>query len=574
MAILDSKSDLARQSQSSSNNGDTVGSSASQPSNEQQPFLQGTTSQNRYSNDVEALPSYEQHQPPPPPSQQPVWSQQPNSRQPSTHKRALKIACLSFIVFSVLYLLFAVGSSSHSIGSGGGSDSGRDGTPVVPPSDGKPVHDGDNWSSPHKLPHPDYPHDWPSSSLETYQSTTDFDVPLSSADALFLHAFGSNYQGSLTIETDASLSKGNSHARFVATYHDQALLEKVTIKQLTKEKSQGVGIYGLDHWHPRGEEDRLQIDVTWTFPESVTLPPLETSLHTLSTTYKPRDLTLTSWEHTSKAGSLHLGNLTSKDYVIIANDAGSVNVLAQSAQIDVPRLEIETNAGSVHLADVNAPRAIRIATDAGSVGTSKKSARWVSLNVAIETNAGSVHHTGTIEPPFEASRSTIDVKTHAGSIQGETFRVYDTLSLHTSTGSINANVALLQPASLGKDARHPVTVTAESGAGSVHLDYIEQTSQIDLHSSARSNAGSARVLHHATYLGTFDLKSSVGSIKYKLPDRSDAQKRSWKIDYEKKPSWGGGGQVKGAIFERGSDGNASRGSSDISADIGSVTVQF
>lgn len=553
MAILDSKVNRSSTSESS-------------PGNVQYPDAPGSHHQSypQDSQPNDGLPPYEA------PTRQPLWAQRPDFRQPKTRKRALKFAAITLIAITVAYLLFGMSSPSRG---NGGSGSGQDSTPYVPPSQGKPVHDG-NWSSSHKVPNGNLPEHWPSSSLETFQSTTDFDVSIStkSVEALFLHAYGPNYQGTLTIDTNSKLPKDSSHVHIIATYHNDYMLDTVAIKQLVDGKAQGVGIYGPKHWTFRGEEDRLRIDVVWTLPQDVTLPGLSTDLDALSTIYKPHDLLLTNWKHSARAGSLTLGTATAREFIEVHNDAGSVNVLDSSSRqvITTPRLDVHTNAGSVHFNDITAEQNIEIVTDAGSVSTpSGSSPTWITPKLHVRSNAGSFHHYGRIEPPSSVTQSSIDIQTDAGTIQANTYVVYDKLSLRTNAGSIRADMELASPPKQ-KEQHHPIDVKAFSDAGSVRLTYTKQDPQVDLHSHARSSTGSVQVAHHPAYLGSFELQSSVGSVKYQPPNKSGS--RDWKIDYDQKGMMGR--HLKGVIFQKDSDPNRVRGSTVLVADVGSVTAEF
>lgn len=561
MAIIDPKSSQSSSTQPHAS-GEAAGTDAV-ASLESQPLIGNSTGTASNNYNTDSLPPYEpaqQH----PPSVQPRWAK--HFGEPRTRKRALHFGLITLGLVILAYLLFG----GKSISSGGGNGRKDGATPVVPPSQGKPVQDG-TWSGSHKLPRGDFPVNWPSSSLDTYQSTTVFNVPISSASALYLHAYGSNYQGSVVFDTDTNLAKGRSYVSILATYHDETVLDRVVIQQLVKDKAQGVGIFGLDHFNYRDELDRLRIDVTWVFPPGVTLPSLETDLHTLSTTYKTQDVTLTNWKHLSKAGSVHLGTLTSKQFLDINTEAGSVNVIASHTTLTSPKVEIHTNAGSVHLDNVFAEQYIHISTDVGSVSQDSSSSKWVTPELRVKSNAGSIHLNGRVEPTESTKKSSVALETDAGSISGGGLKIYDDLTLSANAGSIRGDVELALPPNAG-NARRPAKVAADSSAGSVHLQYVAQDSNIDLHSHAKSKTGSVHVTHHENFLGTFELQSTLGRARYTFPKRSTW--RNWRIDFEKKPNWGGGGHVKGAVFEKGTDGGEPRGLSNAVADVGSVDATF
>ncbi|CAO1619661.1 unnamed protein product [Sympodiomycopsis kandeliae] len=509
----------------------------------------------------ETLPPYEQHQTP---TQQPAWSR-PDFSQPGSRKKALHWVGIALVVALFVYFISRGHNRNSETPTPG--DPPITEKPTVPPSEGKPIHDG-NWRNHHSIPRSQFPDNWPaSSSWEVYQSSTQFDLTLGNIDTLFFHAYGSNYNGRLTIDSDEKLAKNAAHVEIIATYYDQQMLDTVVCKEVVKNKSQGVGIYGLEQWNYESERYRLRLDVRLTMSTRFDLN-LESILTSLSTNYQAKNVELNTWSHDSTAGSLQIQTpLTAKNNVEINNKAGSVNVKDNDDEITTPRLIIHTHAGSVRLGNVNASELIRIQTEAGSVHGLDTSTKWTSPDIKINTSAGSIAQPGETSQPDSSSQpdTSISIESKSGSIRFGTVQTVNTVSLFSHVGSIRvSDLHLLSPSTN--------TVNAHTDSGSITLSYSSQAHKSNvLHSEVKTNTGSITIDHPPkTFLGSFSLKSQIGSIKYLLPTEHDDDKRKYKIDTDEKVDWMGR-IVKGRFWN---EGEKIEGISIVETQLGSIHANF
>lgn len=145
------------------------------------------------------------------------------------------------------------------------------------------------------------------SSYPWYTSTANFTLPLS-AELLFLHALGLNYDGHLYVVVDnsASLTKKSIDVGIEAIFHRVGLRDTILVSDMTRGKARGVGVYGCEEDCPSDEMHALVVYIHVRVPRQAKLPGLEIETKAVPTSWhadKDGQLAVESLQVNSRLGS-------------------------------------------------------------------------------------------------------------------------------------------------------------------------------------------------------------------------------------------------------------------------------
>lgn len=205
--------------------------------------------------------------------------------------------------------------------------------------------------------------------------------------------------------------------------------------------------------------------------------------------------------------------------------------------------------GEVFLGNVDVATTATLKSEAGSFNIKSLTAPQVDLTGRV----------GSIEIQ-DLSAAKAKLQTEFGAVRGS-YEVIEELSLNTTTGSIDVDVALPGNGDAGSQEQ-VARVQALSTAGSIGVKYTTQDPSVKLHSLLQTTTGSCTLTHHPTYEGTFELESGYGSVSFDLSDENKTVVAN--VDEQ---TWSGR-RVKGMVW-RPRAGNP-HGSSMVKTRMGSI----
>ena len=249
----------------------------------------------------------------------------------------------------------------------------------------------------------------------------------------------------------------------------------------------------------------------------------------------------------------HSQGLHASELIRLHASAGSIH---HTGSIDTDVLEVHSDVGSVHFRDtVHASKSASITTSAGSIHL----AELFSPKIVVHSDQGSIQ-------AEHVEGAEIDVRSRTGSVALE--GVSPVVSSSSSSASADK-----------EDAR--ATVAVRSDAGRVRVAYKSSKSASSITSLAklitseiRSSVGSVVVDHWPNFVGQFDARTSIGSLKLTLDDKADKRKLEIHGSENVMPKHSYGCVYLDGQRNRTCEEGSKVSSSKISSDVGSVQIRL